>query len=374
MAEKEGARKTGKAYVVCATPDICLTGGCPVPYSIMSYLDCAEDVVESVRMTSQRALNMDSYLSTVLGDEAGTGGGVASGVNLGYCVPITYCPTVRAKGNNVLFHSSELWMNCPAPEGTGNTKGKLTYVEIVQPISLDSSGDMVGVTNPPIIPESPEELQCLQDAPREIQILGALDLPVNDLAGSGTPPTKPTKSTDSSDQRTSARDEISPYSDYGVTSSGDAVFASGALLKGRDPKTGIEVDLLSASMQVGLETELQARLVSVGGSSDDGTKSGGMDIVSARAAVGIHNPDGSTGLNVSLSGNIIGVQISGTHDGEGGALGVGAGVGAEGFVGFGDSDSDGRPEFSARFSGKVLGAFTIGRTWEFPFQVFTPKK
>jgi hypothetical protein len=162
MADNEGARKTGKAYVVCTTPDVCLTSGCPVPYSIISYLDTATLEVASVKMTGQCALNMDSRLPMVIGDVAGTGGGLSSGVNLGYCIPISHSTSVRAEGRHVLYNSSQFWMNCAGQEGMGNTKGKLFYLQVENFVGTTPDGIVAGDTEPPL--EKADEHAWYQEA------------------------------------------------------------------------------------------------------------------------------------------------------------------------------------------------------------------
>lgn len=315
MAENEGARKTGKAYVMCTTPDVCLTRGSPVPYSIISYLDCAEEEVETVKMTGMCALNMGSYLTTVIGDEAGSDGGVSSGVNLGYCVPITYCPTVKANGKNLLYHSSEFWMNCPAPGEEGNTKGKLQFITSDTLVGVDETGSIVGDTNPPIKPE------------------------------------------------TQAEEKLGPHLSSGATDH-YSVAVKGGLTGGRDPKTGVTARVVDGSLEVGLQNTADIELAGVGWSNEDGTKNVHLDTIAGNAHAGFFNDDGSVGVNVGASFTIIGVEGTFVHDGWGGTLGVAAGFGPEFHAGVHDSDGDGAGELSIKVGLKIV---TLGINVEWPF-------
>jgi hypothetical protein len=180
------------------------------------------------------------------------------------------------------------------------------------------------------------------------------------------------KPTNSNLERTTARDGVAPYAAAGATTSGDAVFAGAALLKGRNSESGIEAEVLTGSVQVGLETEAQVGLLRIGASKDDGTASATVDAFTARAAIGIHNPDGSTGLNLGLSATTLGFEgshtfgssapkeISGRSDTGGAALGVGG----EASIGLRDADHDGRLELCVRMGAKVG---TIGYCLEKPW-------
>lgn len=163
MATNEGARKDDAFKVVCITPDVCLTpmGSSmpPVPYQIVGILDKSKIYSPNVNFAGYPAMTMKGFVAEVKGDEAGKGGGVKSGVNKKYCIPITFSPTVRANKNNVLFQKDTLmWMNGPAPQGTGNTIGKLVY-EGSTPRASDVSEDKSA--DPPVFPEIPAEQSFL---------------------------------------------------------------------------------------------------------------------------------------------------------------------------------------------------------------------
>ena len=70
------------------------------------------------------------------GNERGTGGGIISKVNLGYCRPVQHSGTVNAHGNAIVRHDDLMEMNCKGPDGKANTYGRITFVTTVrQPTS-----------------------------------------------------------------------------------------------------------------------------------------------------------------------------------------------------------------------------------------------
>lgn len=172
MATNEGVRKTGDAIVVATTPDVCMTpmgsAVVPVAYQILARFDQVMREVASVRMTGKETITTGSRITQVVGDEAGTAGGMMSGLNRGYSRAITHSKTVRARGEFILYHSAEMWMNCSGPEGPGNTKGKVIYLKVEAFVKISSNGEFIGETNPQEIKlESPEEIDVFAgDLPR----------------------------------------------------------------------------------------------------------------------------------------------------------------------------------------------------------------
>jgi hypothetical protein len=136
---REGVRQTGVAYVVSVTPDVCFTpmgaAAVPVPYPIIGKFDDAVLLAMSVRMCGRPTFTISSQVSRVQGDEAGTGGGVMSGVNRSTCESVTASATVRAEGNYVLRDGDVLKMN------HGNTLGKVVYKPGVGTMILGSPPD-----------------------------------------------------------------------------------------------------------------------------------------------------------------------------------------------------------------------------------------
>ncbi len=168
MADREGTRKTAEAIVVSTTPDVCNTPAgsamVPVPYPIIGRFDAVTGEVPTVLFTKQEAFTTASRITTVQGDEAGSGGGVSSGVNTGYCRPATYSSTVFAQGHQVVSHECKMEMNCAGTDGPGNTQGQVIYLQVEMTVKLDETGEVVGETNPEVAPETPEEQSLWQKA------------------------------------------------------------------------------------------------------------------------------------------------------------------------------------------------------------------
>lgn len=131
---KDAARHSGKeAQIVCLSPDVCDTpiGSkmVKIPYMILSKLDHSDRTISSTTFGGLKAFTMASRTTTVTGNEPGTGGGVKSGTNLGWCRPISNKSSFFVEGREVIQHTSFYDMNCSGPDGPGNTVGKLRFVE-----------------------------------------------------------------------------------------------------------------------------------------------------------------------------------------------------------------------------------------------------
>ena len=105
--QQSAARHSGKsATIVCLAPDVCLTpvGSAivPIPYMVISKLDWSETTVKSTILTGEEAFTMASRTNKVTGDEPGTKGGVKSGVNKGYCRPISKKTNVFVEGRELI--------------------------------------------------------------------------------------------------------------------------------------------------------------------------------------------------------------------------------------------------------------------------------
>lgn len=130
--DRSAARKDGKGGVItCLAPDVCKTPVgdkvIPIPYMITSQLMWTEREAQTVKFGGLKAFNMNSRTNKVVGDEPGTVGGIKSGVNRGYCKPITNHMTVTVEGFQLVLHTCNYEMNCAGPEGSGNTVGQLMY-------------------------------------------------------------------------------------------------------------------------------------------------------------------------------------------------------------------------------------------------------
>jgi hypothetical protein len=233
----------------------------------------------------------------------------------------------------------------PSYDPYSDDVGKVSRADAPNSSSAQSSAD--GLQREPPAPSAPGVEKLVSAVPRPPSAL---------------PPaarSEPASIANNNAQRTTERN-LDPYADADVTASGDSVFVGAALLKGGVPKTNGEVEVLSVSGQIGAQTEVQLGLQRVAGAH--GALSGSVEAFTARANIGIHNDDGSTGFNVGA-----GVTAVGFEGTVGGAsrltYGVAAGAGAGFSVGMRDVDRDGNGELCARVS---IGPVTVGACLENP--------
>jgi uncharacterized Zn-binding protein involved in type VI secretion len=156
MAENEGARKSGKFLAVSLTPDVCKTpvgnAVVPVPYPITANLSDSMSTSPNVNFGGDPAFILSkSTVTRVTGDEAGTAGGVKSGVNKAKVKPVKGSSSVRINGTPVIRHGDPCDMN------NGNTTGKIIYQ------GLGKSASKNGSSDPPVEPETPEEKKTMDD-------------------------------------------------------------------------------------------------------------------------------------------------------------------------------------------------------------------
>jgi hypothetical protein len=211
---------------------------------------------------------------------------------------------------------------------------------------------------------------CRSDAPNRSQPAQVASEPpptppaVAKLLSAAPPPVShlPPPTAQNNAQRTSERPAIcvERFAEYGLTGgSRDAVYAGVAALKGRDPTTGLEVEVFSASGQIGGENELQAGMARVGVSGKNGNAT--AEVFTARAAGGAHNEDGSVGINSSAIATIVGLEGTLVHGVQSFTLGVSAGAGYGGSIGLRDSDDNLLPELCFKAS---IGPVTVGACLE----------
>ncbi|MEM1162964.1 MAG: PAAR-like domain-containing protein [Pseudomonadota bacterium] len=136
MLTQTAARHSGKGAIIsCLAPDVCLTpmgsSMVPVPYMIISKLEWAQRTAPSITFTELEAFTMNSRTNKVTGNEAGTGGGVVSGVNAGsgWCRPRSKKSNVFVEGHELIQNDNLYDMNCAGPDGAANTVGKLIYAD-----------------------------------------------------------------------------------------------------------------------------------------------------------------------------------------------------------------------------------------------------
>lgn len=131
---KSAIRHSGKGgQIVCLAPDVCLTpigsAMVPVPYMIISKLEWSDKTVSNTSFGGLEAFTMASRTSKVTGDEPGSGGGIRSGVNKGWCRPQSNKTSFTVKGHEVIQHDCICEMNCNGPNGPSNTLGKIRFIE-----------------------------------------------------------------------------------------------------------------------------------------------------------------------------------------------------------------------------------------------------
>jgi hypothetical protein len=145
MAER-ATNKTAEAIVICQSPDICKTpmgpNLVPVPYPIIAKFDSSQLTAGQTNFEGNAVFHMGSYLPNVQGDEAGVGGGVTSGVNMGCCKPVEHSSTLRVEGQWVVRHGDMMDMNCAGPKGVGNTKGRIIFLAMLKQARVNPDGSI----------------------------------------------------------------------------------------------------------------------------------------------------------------------------------------------------------------------------------------
>lgn len=160
-------------------------------------------------------------------------------------------------------------------------------------------------------------------------------------------------------ERTAGR-SLDAYREGGVNSAGDGAHAGVALGKGE--VRGGSVEVASASVQIGAQSEAQVGVARI--TMGDSSNAVQLRAVEAEAHFGVHNPDGSTGLNAGASANVVAAEATVGAGDNSVTVGASVGWGGEVSVGERDADNDGNTEYCARLSaslqvlpvGFVLGA------------------
>ena len=152
-----------------------------------------------------------------------------------------------------------------------------------------------------------------------------------------------------------------PYAESGYATGGHALHAGVALAKGRDA-SGLELEALSASVQVGGQNEAQGAVARVAVSGSHGAIGG--EAATANVHAGVHNPDGSTGVNAGAGAVWAAGEATISGEANSVTIGAGIGVGGELSVGLRDKNGNGEPELCFRASLKFA---TVGACLELPF-------
>jgi hypothetical protein len=100
-------------------PDVCLTPSAPspipIPYPNIVQVNGCDGAIDKVLMENKETVVEDSKVSSSSGDEAGTAGGVMSGVNRGECHFSLYSSKVYAGGKKIVFHTAITTHNGSSP-------------------------------------------------------------------------------------------------------------------------------------------------------------------------------------------------------------------------------------------------------------------
>lgn len=182
-------------------------------------------------------------------------------------------------------------------------------------------------------------------------------------ASAKSPPPKPA-SPSTNAARTTQRDvHQGVYGEAGVTDDKRNVFFGAAVIKGSTPE-GVEVEMGTASVQVGLQNEAQ---VGAGRAGYQGKYvSGSIESFTASAQAGIDNADGSVGANVGLGATAASIEVTGKYSGSSVTAGLSAGLGMSASIGLRDDDKDGKKEVCVRTAFEFVIA---GGCIELPFFV-----
>ena len=106
-------------------PDVCLTpspvGPIPIPYPNIGMLNQAQKTSKKVKIVGKETVTLKSEISRSMGDEAGSNGGVMSGVNMDKVTFKKGSLTVKVEGQpcvHLTSVSAHNGMNANMPAGT----------------------------------------------------------------------------------------------------------------------------------------------------------------------------------------------------------------------------------------------------------------
>lgn len=253
-------------------------------------------------------------------------------------------------------------MRPDAPLCPGTNLGAERCVRTYDP-TLDDSGQVCRSDAPNSSQPAPKALLPTPTEPVQLpavgMLLSAVPPPPSALPRSWTPPAPSTAHNNA--ERTSERTGILPYLSADRVGDAYAVYAGAAMLKGHDPKSGLDVEVLGLSGQVGTQNEFQVGLQRIGRSTSIGSV--GIEAVTARANIGFHNDDGSVGINAGAQATALGAETTlGIVDSV--TMGLSAGLGVGGSVGLRDLDNDGEDEVCAKLSiGPLTGGVCVETPW-----------
>jgi len=106
----------GSMGMSMAFPDVCKTpappaGPIPIPYPNIGKSSDAVSGPTKVKTDGQMPMVKGAKYMRSMGDEAGTAGGVVSGINMGECEFLLFSFDVKFEGKNVCRMGDMLWHN-----------------------------------------------------------------------------------------------------------------------------------------------------------------------------------------------------------------------------------------------------------------------
>lgn len=115
FANSRGISHKGSGGMSTVFPDVCKTptpsGPVPVPYPNVGQASDAVAGPATVTVDGQMPMVKTAKYARTSGDEAGTAGGVMSGVNMNECEFMLYSFDVKFEGNNVCRLGDSLFHN-----------------------------------------------------------------------------------------------------------------------------------------------------------------------------------------------------------------------------------------------------------------------
>lgn len=117
FVNSRGIAHKGSGGMSMAAPDVCKTptpgGPVPIPYPNIGQASDTSEGATTVTTDGEMPMVKSAKYMKSSGDEAGTAGGVMSGVNMGECEFMLYSFDVKFEGKNVcrlgdsLFHNKK---------------------------------------------------------------------------------------------------------------------------------------------------------------------------------------------------------------------------------------------------------------------------
>jgi len=115
FVNSRGIAHKGSGGMSTVFPDMCKTPAAPspipIPYPNIGQSSDTSQGPSSVKTDGEMPMVKGAQYSRSSGDEAGTLGGVISGVNMSVCEYLLYSFDVKFEGNNVCRMGDQLWQN-----------------------------------------------------------------------------------------------------------------------------------------------------------------------------------------------------------------------------------------------------------------------